>query len=151
MFRSVSMITALTMTALACSSGGTTSNAPDASASSPASASPGSPSARIGGINKKSTCKNESLNKKDAGPRNAACEDCEATQCANETARAVGTDPNTFGGSCGEYLNCTCDCSVTDKSCLFTCPNPSDACTSEIKAGLECARAKCATECGDDF
>lgn len=157
MFRSLSMMAALAAAMLACSSGGSSSTSPDASASSPSSSasaspgSPGSPGSRVGGIAKKSTCKNESLNKRDAGPRNVACDDCEAVQCAKEFELAVGTDPNTFGGVCGEYLNCTCDCSESDKSCFFKCPDPSDACKAAINAGLECAHAKCAAECGDDF
>jgi len=114
------------------------------------SGSSSSPSSgKLGGSAKRSTCKNKTLNQSSTAS-DEVCDACDAEKCAVEGAAALGADPNAFGGVCGEYLACACDCDMADAACLAKCPVASQACKDAVAATQTCERSKCATECAKD-
>lgn len=123
------------------------SSSPSASTSTatPASEPAGSQPA-LGGSAKVRTCKNKRLNPTRT-PDDDVCDRCGATQCADESAAGIGTDPDAFGGACADTVSCICECDAADKTCLAKCPLPSGACNAALEAVKSCENAHCATEC----
>lgn len=105
--------------------------------------------ARLGGVDKVKTCKNATLNPPNASS-DSVCNECEATKCSAEGATALGTDPGAFGGACGDFLVCSCECLNTDSVCLAKCPSPTQACKDALTAAQNCEHTKCAAECTKD-
>ena len=129
----------LGLTLLACSG----------SSSSTTSSSSGSSAGKLGGTAKAKTCKNTTYNHPSTAVDDA-CDACEADKCAAEAAVAFGSDPNAFGGACGDFITCSCDCDKADAACSAKCPAPSQACKDALAAALSCQGSKCKTECAKD-
>ncbi len=128
----------LGLTLLACSG----------SSSSTTSSSSGSSAGKLGGSAKAKTCKNTTINPP-SKTVDDACDACDADKCAAEGAALIGSDPNAFGGACGDFITCSCDCDKADTACLTKCPL-AQACKDAIDAAQSCQGSKCKTECAKD-
>lgn len=113
------------------------------------SSSSSSTGSSVGGSTKAKSCKNSKLNHS-ASTTDSACNECGDAKCSAEGAAVLGSDPNAFGGPCGETITCLCDCDSSDTKCLASCPSAPKACTDALAAAQSCESAKCATECGAD-
>lgn len=114
--------------------------------SSSSSTTTSSSTATLGGANKAKTCKNTSLNHTRTA-QDDACDQCDAEKCASEGTTAIGSDPNAFGGACGSYIGCICDCDKSDIACLTKCGSPSQACSDALNAAKQCEQSKCSAQC----
>lgn len=130
----VRFTSALATLALACSSGTS-----DTSTATPA----------FGSIHAYGSCKNTDMQKLKPGPTfPSACDTCQMNKCGADIQGAFGTNPNAFGGACGKFNACACDCgSNKDTGCTFNCLPDYSPCKTAIDAFNACTTENCAAEC----
>ncbi len=135
---------AIASLAIACSGTSTSSGSPDGG---PTNSTSGS---KLGGSSKVTSCKNTGLNHARTAADDA-CDACDGAKCSAEGDAALGSDPSAFGGACGEFIQCTCDCDAEDTACASAClPKRTETCKSALAAALACEKAKCSSECAKD-
>lgn len=125
---------------VACSSD---SSSESSSSSGASTSSSGSGETNHGGVEKAKTCKNTTSRIYGTA---TSCNTCDQTRCASELDAVYGSDPNVFGGACGDAANCQCDCSASDMTCLSAC-TLSQACVQAFGALGRCQESKCESEC----
>jgi hypothetical protein len=117
------------------------------SPSSESSTSESSSPAKLGGSDKLKTCNNDKFNHPQTSV-DVVCDPCVASKCAAESTHAIGSDPTSFSGASGPFIQCLCDCASTDSSCMQSCSKFNDQPSKDaIAAALACEHSKCATEC----
>lgn len=105
--------------------------------------------APIGGANV--TCKSDPGGGATPSQSDVACGNCNIKNCLDTAQKAFGSDPKTYGGSCGDYFKCGCDCLASDTKCLTACfPKSTEACRADLQSYNACLENKCAAECGVD-
>jgi hypothetical protein len=117
------------------------------------SGNPGGPAPSGGGMaglgGSAAQCQGDTpLAKISADPNRKACLECVKSKCSAEYQKAFGAQPETFGGTCGDLINCTCKCASNDFACSMACAGKvQGACATDTQAYTGCQSGKCGTEC----